>query len=179
MKFFQYLVKPTHVNINKGSIKLIREEANYFVKYPELMNGDIKINQVGKNVTIELKNDFSQESSVVVNLNGLPECNVYLNNGLISSEYNCPTMKVKIDNGNLFAKISKFANGIVKAHVDNGLLTNNSDLAKAHDGGISSFFSMYTGMNMQAGLNNNVELTGTLDNHSAIFEVGSGSIDLY
>tara|TARA_B110000261_G_C13021141_1_gene332164 strand:- start:934 stop:1125 length:192 start_codon:yes stop_codon:yes gene_type:complete len=63
--------------------------------------------------------------------------------------------------------------------VDKGLLTNNSDLAKAHGVAPSSFFSMCTGMNMQAGLNNNIELTGAIDNHSAIFEVGSGAIDLY
>lgn len=181
MKFFQYLVTPTNLKINKGNIKLVQEEEDYFIKYPDLMDGSIEINQVNEDIDIKLNKEFPGEDPVIINLNGLSECNVSLSNGIIRSEYICPIMKVRIDNGSLYAKLSKYINGSVKAHVDIGVLTNTSDLTKIQSDNPNPFLTMFTEMNFMnigTGLNNNIELMGTLDYCSAVFEIGSGTIDL-
>ena len=124
---------------------------------------------------MELKKDFPSEGPVIINLNSLSECNVNLNNGIIELAHVCPIMKIKIDQGNLSAKLSKYTTGSVKAHVNIGVLTNNSDLQvdPSYEGqSFGSFWGIGTGFN------NHIELMGTLDYCTATFEVGSGIIDL-
>jgi len=178
MKFFQCLVNPTNFKINKGNIKLTSEEADYCIKYPDSMDGSVEINQINENINIELKQDFPSEDPVIINLKNLSECNVHLNNGVINSEFICPIMRIKVDNGSVSAKLSKYTTGLVKAHVNIGILNNTSDLTKVqNDNPQNTFFGMNF-MNMNTGLNNNIELMGTLDYCTAIFEIGAGTMDL-
>ena len=178
-KFFQTLIKPTSYKINKGNVKLVREEVDYFVKYPDVMEGHVHINQVGENIDIMLTKDFPGEKPVVINLNNLQTCKISLESGVINSEAVCPNMKVRVNSGTLSANISKHNMASVKADVDTGVLNNHSNLAKvqSNDGMFGNFMNMGFMQDMGIGFNNHIELMGNGTSH-ATFEVGSGTMDL-
>ena len=173
--YFQALIKPTNFKINKGNIKLVREETDYSVKYPDSMKDHISINQVDKVVDIKLTKDFPNEDPMTINLSNLQTCNVNLESGTLRAEAVCPNMKVRVNSGTLSANISKHNMASVKAHVSNGVLNNNSDLQvdPSYEGqSFGSFWGMGTGFN------NHIELMGNGSSH-AVFELDTGTMDLF
>jgi hypothetical protein len=186
MKFFQAVSRPSTFDINRGSIKLVREEGDYAIRYPDTMEGHIFINQADSNINVNLTKDFPSEGPIVVNLNGLPSCNVNLENGVVRSEYVCPNMKVKIHSGTLSADVPRGVVGLVTGHVDTGVLTNKSGLQpvhhtgdEPHHSGLGMFFGSHfwdiVGIG-GIGFNNHAELMGTGE-ATAQFHVETGTME--
>lgn len=173
MKFFRYQNTPTKLKIDRGNLKLEKTVEDYFIKYADTLDGDININQQGDTVSVSISRDFPREEPVSINLNGLSDCDVRLENGSIDAIYVCPRMKIGISNGSLSAKLSKDEVGIVKAHVGVGVVNNSSSLTQTQNEQ-----PVYNFMHMGHGFNNNVELAGVLDHSVVSFEVGCGTIDL-
>ena len=178
-KFFNFkaFIKPTSFKINKGNIKLVKEKEDYSVKYPNAMEGHIRIDQESDGINIHLNKDFPSEDPIVINLNSLQTCNVNLESGVLRSEGLCPNMTVKVNSGTLSAKISKHNIASVKAHVNTGVLNNRSDLQPSHSHEGQSFGNFWE-MNMGVSFNNHVELMGTGSSH-ATFQVDIGTMDLF
>lgn len=162
---------PKYFKINKGSVRLTSDNG-YLVKYPNAMDGHIRVQQNGETIEIELDKDFPNEEPVVINLKNLNECNINLTSGVLDSNYLCPIMNAKVQNGTLSAKLLKDDVAFVKAKVEIGVLNNHSNLDNAPNQN-NQFNQPVFDWNP---IKTNVELIG---NGAKIvnFEVGSGVID--
>lgn len=178
-KFFQADSKPKNFNINKGNVKILNQDSDWSIEYPNSMEGHIEVKQKGETVEVNLNKDFPNELPVKLNINSLDHCNIYLKNGMIDLSHTCPKTYAKVDNGRLSAKLSKDEFCTVKANVGTGVLSNHSNLNTPHysennyhnfGSGISSIYQDYN-------LNSKVELSGN-GTKEATFEVKVGIMEL-
>lgn len=190
-------VKPTKINLNKGSVSVVKDDEDYLVKYSSKMDDFIKVSHSddGDSVDIVLSKDFPDEDPIKVNLKGLKECNISVTSGVVKVGYLCPLMGVRVGAGTVSAMVASDSVGIVKAKVGVGVLKNNSSLSSTDDSagagagsgagsgagagsGGFDFGNMMGGGFMSLGGNNQIQLCGDVEGMMANFEVGSGTLEL-
>jgi hypothetical protein len=178
MSFFQpYAQKPSQYNINKGSVKLVNSSENFWVKYPSEVSNFVNCSISNGVLNVEALKD---NIDIIVNLNQLQTCNVNLTAGLLDVNHICKNSNMALGSGTMKVHVDKTNSGVIKAHVDVGILNNYSDLNVQNQLNYfqSNQFGFGNFMPFGGGMNNDISLTGDISDYTAAFKVGSGTLEL-
>ena len=171
--------KPASFHVNKGRVKVVNSNENFWIKYSSDFGEHVQCSMNGGVLNVMVDKD---DMEIIVNLTQLQECNVKLDSGVMNVHHLCKKSNMFVGNGNLKAHVSKVASGKINAHVDVGVLTNNSDLIpqQHHDNNLGMFnfnpWAMIGGGNN--GMNQSILLAGNVENYDANFSVHNGVLDI-
>lgn len=160
--------------VNKGNVKMV-SEGDFKVAFDEALSGHVAVTTSADTVRVEVSKDVPN-ASIYLNAAEMQHCKVSVGSGILEVKEPGPDSDYRLASGSLDAKLEKARMGAVKAKVNVGVLSNSSDLAE-----VPSDFDMVFGHNPFAGVGmcTTLELMGDVQGSSAIFEVGSGTMNLH
>ncbi len=177
--------------INKGSVRVVKSDEDFKVKYGQELNGHIDIRTTGESIAVNVDRNIDN-AQIEVNVAGLRDCDVKLQAGILTADATCDHSKFTVVSGTIDATLNRAELGKVSASVSTGCLTNTSGLshdpaasggAAAAASGSAAWGAMMGQWFSQMGamsLGYSVHLVGDLGaDHVAVFELGSGVINLH
>lgn len=161
--------KPKEFKINKGKVRVIASVEEFWIKFLTKDTEFLDFKQEGEALEVNISKD---SVDITINIFGLDRCNIFLDAGImdVSSVSYDSVMSVK--SGTMSVHVDKDKVGVISAHVETGVLSNNSELSQLNIEYKNAFLPYYTGQV------SDIELVGDLEGAMCKLNVDSGILDL-
>jgi len=160
--------KPHSYYVNKGVIKLVNSDEEFWVKYGSKDIKNLECTIKDGVLTIDSNRD---DTHIEINLADIKDCRVSVGAGIVEVHHICKSSEVSLSSGNMKVHVDKKDAGKIHAKVDTGILKNHSNLRQMQ----AEQKVGYDGPGINTG---EILLVGDQESFSARFTVGSGIMEI-